>query len=93
MNFPKEPKDDGGFKTPTLRNIELTAPYFHDGSLASLDQAIDLMVAGGIKNPNLDEKLKHPVKVKRKDRKALKAFLLSLTGTSTFTGAPRSLPE
>jgi cytochrome c peroxidase len=93
MNFTKEPKDDGGFKTPTLRNIELTAPYFHDGSLASLDQAIDLMVAGGIKNPNLDEKLKHPVKVKRKDRKALKAFLLSLTGTSTFTGAPRSLPE
>ena len=93
MNFTKEPKDDGGFKTPTLRNIELTAPYFHDGSVASLDQVIDIMVKGGIKNPNLDEKLKHPVKVKPKDRKALKAFLLSLTGTSTFARAPGALPE
>jgi cytochrome c peroxidase len=93
MNATKDPKDDGQFKTPTLRNIELTDPYFHDGSVASLDQAIDLMIAGGIKNPNLDEKLKHPVKVKPKDRKALKAFLLSLTGTSTFTGPPTALPE
>lgn len=92
MNATKDPKDDGQFKTPTLRNIELTSPYFHDGSVASLDQVIDIMVAGGIKNPNLDEKLKHPVKVKPKDRKALKAFLLSLTGTSTFTRAPGSLP-
>lgn len=39
--------DVGKFKTPTLRNIELTAPYMHDGSIATLDQVLDHYEAGG----------------------------------------------
>lgn len=33
-------KDEGKFKTPTLRNVEITAPYMHDGSVASLQEVI-----------------------------------------------------
>jgi cytochrome c peroxidase len=92
MDATKDPKDDGKFKTPTLRDIAKTAPYFHDGGVKTLDEAIDFMVKGGKKNPNLDEKLK-PVKLSKKDRAALKAFLESLTGTATFTRAPSGLPK
>lgn len=91
MDATKDPKDDGKFKTPSLRDVAKTGPYFHDGSVKTLDEALDYMLAGGGKNPNLDEKLK-PHKLSAKDRAALKAFLLSLSGKSTFTGAPASLP-
>jgi cytochrome c peroxidase len=83
----KDAKDDGKFKTPTLRDVAKTAPYFHDGSAKTLDEALDTMLAGGKKNPNLDEKLK-PHKLSKKDRAALKAFLESLTGTPSYTAAP-----
>jgi cytochrome c peroxidase len=42
-----QPKDMGRFKAPTLRNIALTAPYMHDGSIATLEEAIDHYQAGG----------------------------------------------
>lgn len=87
MDATKDAKDDGKFKTPTLRDIAKTAPYFHDGSVASLSDAVDFMLKGGMKNPNRDEKLK-PNRLSAKDRKALLAFLESLTGTPTFTKAP-----
>jgi cytochrome c peroxidase len=83
----KDAKDDGKFKTPTLRDVAKTAPYFHDASAKTLDEALDTMLAGGKKNPNLDEKLKAH-KLSKKDRAALKAFLESLTGTPTYTAAP-----
>jgi cytochrome c peroxidase len=45
--FTGEPDDMGRFKPPTLRNIELTAPYMHDGSIATLEEVIDMYSAGG----------------------------------------------
>ncbi|MFZ5468120.1 MAG: cytochrome c peroxidase [Myxococcota bacterium] len=87
----KDEKDAGKFKTPPLRDIAKTAPYFHDGSAKTLDAAIDFMLKGGVKNPNLDEKLK-PQKLSKKDRAALEAFLQSLSGEYTFTRAPE-LPK
>jgi cytochrome c peroxidase len=87
MDATKDPKDDGKFKTPSLRDVAKTGPYFHDGSVASLSDAIDFMLKGGIKNPNRDEKLK-PNRLSARDRKSLQAFLESLTGTATFTKAP-----
>jgi cytochrome c peroxidase len=68
----------GAFKTPTLRGIALSAPYFHDGRAETLEQAVDLMLAGGIKNPNLDEKLQ-PAKITPRQRTQLLAFLKALT--------------
>lgn len=43
----KRPEDMGKFKVPTLRNIELTAPYMHDGSIATLGEVVDHYKAGG----------------------------------------------
>lgn len=43
------PDDMGAFKAPTLRNIELTAPYMHDGSIATLEEVLDHYAAGGRK--------------------------------------------
>jgi cytochrome c peroxidase len=83
----KADEDTGKFKTPSLRNVALTAPYFHDGHAKTLEEAIALMAGGGIKNPNLSAKLK-PQKLTVKEAKALKAFLESLTGESTYTTEP-----
>jgi len=47
-------EDFGKFKAATLRNIELTAPYMHDGRFATLDEAIDHYISGGHNPPNLD---------------------------------------
>lgn len=41
------PEDMGRFRAPTLRNVEVTAPYMHDGSIATLDEVIDHYAAGG----------------------------------------------
>lgn len=43
----REPRDVGRFKAPTLRNVAVTAPYMHDGSVATLDEAISHYAAGG----------------------------------------------
>jgi cytochrome c peroxidase len=87
MDATKDAKDDGKFKTPGLRDVAKTAPYFHDGSVASLSDAIDFMLKGGVKNPNRDEKLK-PTRLSARDRKALQAFVESLTGSPTYPKAP-----
>jgi len=48
-------KDTGAFKTPTLRDVARSAPYFHDGSVATLEEAVKFMVGGGADNPFLDK--------------------------------------
>jgi cytochrome c peroxidase len=50
----RQPKDLGAFKTSPLRDIELTGPYMHDGSLKTLREVIDFYNQGGELNPNLD---------------------------------------
>lgn len=50
--------DTGAFKTPSLRDIARSAPYFHDGSVATLAEAVDLMAAGGVDNPHRDPLLR-----------------------------------
>ena len=71
-------KMDGAFKTPTLRSISESGPYFHDARSAKVEDAVDFMLRGGIQNPNLDEKLK-PRKITAQERKQLLAFLKSLS--------------
>lgn len=50
----KQRNDIGAFKTPTLRNVAITAPYMHDGTLATLYDVMDHYNKGGIQNPFLD---------------------------------------
>ena len=68
----------GAFKTPTLRSVTETAPYFHDGRAKTLSEAIDIMLAGGIENPNRDEKLKKR-EITKAEKTALMEWLKSLT--------------
>src|SRR5262245_21776472 len=49
--------DVGAFRTPSLRNVELTAPYFHDGSAATLDDVVKFYLKGGNNNLNRDWQL------------------------------------
>jgi cytochrome c peroxidase len=69
----------GAFKTPTLRGISASAPYFHDGRAATLEEAVDVMLAGGIANPHLDKEKLQPAKITADQRKQLLAFLNALT--------------
>lgn len=94
-----DPADMGRFKAPTLRNIALTAPYMHDGSIETLDAVVAHYAAGGRTiadgphagvgsgNPNKSEFINGFV-LSAEDRTALIAFLESLTD-STFINDPR----
>jgi cytochrome c peroxidase len=72
--------DAGKFKAPTLRNIAVTAPYMHDGSVATLEDALDHYAGGGRThdNPNKDV-LIHGFPLSTTDRADLVAFLQALT--------------
>jgi cytochrome c peroxidase len=71
-------KQMGAFKTPTMRGVTLSAPYFHDGRAATLEEAVDLLVQGGIRNDNLDEKLQ-PAALTPQQKKELLTFLRAIT--------------
>jgi len=81
--------DAGKFSTPTLRNVALTAPYMHDGRFKSLDEVIEHYSSGVQRSPTLDPNLsKHPtegMQLSRADKKALVAFLKTLTDTNLPT--------
>src|SRR5215831_1164967 len=70
--------DIGAFRTPSLRNVELTAPYFHDGSAATLQDVVRFYVKGGNENPNRDWQLE-PVPLTESEQRELVAFLKALT--------------
>ena len=74
----REPKDVGAFKTPPLRDIELTAPYMHDGSQKTLREVIDFYNKGGEPNPNLDGGIRK-LDLTDQEISDLEAFLKSLT--------------
>jgi cytochrome c peroxidase len=79
--------DMGKFRVPTLRNVELTAPYMHDGSLATLDEVIDHYARGGHKSAHQDPRI-HPLRLSQAERADLVAFLRSLTDRE-FVADPR----
>lgn len=89
----KADADKDRFKAPTLRNIELTAPYMHDGSLATLEEVIDFYAAGGREltgGPNAGDGRRHPSKspfirgftLTEQEREDVIGFLRSLTDRS-----------
>lgn len=70
--------DAGKFKVPTLRNIGLTAPYMHDGSIATLEEVVDFLDTGGLAHPNKSD-LIVPLNLTSDEKEDLLAFLNSLT--------------
>ncbi len=75
----EDPKDSWKYKTPSLRNLVVTAPYMHDGSLSTLEEVVSFYDKGGDDNPEKDTLLK-PLDLSQDDQKALVAFLKTLTG-------------
>lgn len=74
-----DPSDEGKFRAPTLRNIERTAPYMHDGSVATLAEVIDHYAAGGRAAHRNRSPLLRPFTLTPAERDDLLAFLASLT--------------
>jgi cytochrome c peroxidase len=70
--------DIGAFRTPSLRNVALTAPYFHDGSAATLEEVVRFYLKGGNENPNRDWQLE-PVPLSEGEQRDLVEFLKALT--------------
>lgn len=87
----KDEKDKGAFKTPTVRNVALTAPYMHDGSQKTLEEVVEWYDKGGHPNPNLDPKIK-PLKLTAEEKADLVAYMKALTGELPKVEAGR-LPE
>ena len=71
-------EDRGAFRTPTLRNIELTAPYMHDGSMKTLEEVVDHYDKGGNPNSNLDPDVQR-LDLNDQEKRDLVEFLKTLT--------------
>lgn len=83
--FTGNPLDIGFFKAPTLRNIAVTAPYMHDGSIETLEEVLDHYAAGGrVPNPNTSEFVPGFV-LTDDERTDVLAFLESLTDEAALT--------
>jgi cytochrome c peroxidase len=74
-----DPTDLWRYKTPSLRNVALTAPYMHNGALLTLEEVIDYYDRGGTGHEGQDPKIA-PLGLTREEKHALVAFLRSLTG-------------
>jgi cytochrome c peroxidase len=72
------PQDTGAFRTPSLRNVAVTGPYMHDGSLPSLHEVVEFYNAGGVPNPYQSPILR-PLGLSQEEKHALVAFLKTLT--------------
>ena len=95
------PADNGKFKVPSLRYIELTAPNKHDGRFTNLEQVVDFYNAGVVDNPNLSPPLRNPppgpptprrLNLTQQQKDALVAFLRTLTDPNLATEVKYSDP-
>jgi cytochrome c peroxidase len=81
----------GAFKTPTLRDIALTAPYMHNGIYATLEEVVDHYDRGGDVKDNLSGEIK-PLALSPQEKAELVEFLKTLTGKPALVAVPR-LPQ
>lgn len=72
------PGDAGKFKIPSLRNVALTAPYMHDGSIAELEDVLRFFASGGLPHTNKDERMR-PLSLNEQDISDLVIFLTALS--------------
>ena len=96
--------DRRAFRTPSLRNVELTAPYMHDGVFSSLDQVIRFYDAGAsprhaeVSTSELDPLVANPLGLSAEDRAALESLLRALTDPGndidpSLRTVPQSVPS
>ena len=104
-NITGEPEDKGKFKSPTLRNIEFSAPYMHDGRFSTIDEVINHYNSGGHDSPTVDPLMKYtnsnPLDIPNQtglllteyEKSCLKAFLLTLSDDFFITNEIFSNPH
>jgi cytochrome c peroxidase len=80
----QDPADRWKYRTPSLRNIVLTSPYMHDGSLATVGDVVSFYDAGGTPNETLDPLIR-PLGLRADEREDLVSFLEALTGSDVST--------
>ena len=89
----KDTRDWGVFKVPTLREVEHSGPYMHDGSLKTLEEVVDYYDKGGISNKNLDSNIRK-LNLTDQEKKEIVAFLRALSGEGWQQAqAPSALPQ
>lgn len=88
--------DNGKFKTPSLRNIALTAPYMHDGRFNSLEEVLDFYSEGVNQSINIDSKMEYAhqkgVRLSKDEKRKIIAFLHTLTDSTFITNPEFSNP-
>jgi cytochrome c peroxidase len=92
LDSTRQPSDMGRFRAPTLRNIAVTAPYMHDGSIPTLEAAIDHYVSGGFKSRYRSERVRG-FRITAGEKADLLAFLESLTDRSFLTNPAFAAPS
>ena len=89
----KVEEDRGAFKTPTLREVEHSGPYMHDGSLKTLKEVVEHYDKGGIPNPYIDQRME-PLLLTTEEKSDLVAFLKGLSGEGwQHLKAPAEFPQ
>jgi cytochrome c peroxidase len=81
----------GAFKTPTLRDVERTAPYFHDGSAGDLMTVVEHYDLGGVAREGISPNMK-PLNLTRQEKEELVAFMKALTSPAQPIALPQ-LPQ
>src|SRR5262245_34820422 len=85
---------DGAFKSPTLRNVVLTAPYMHNGAFATLEEVIDFYSKGGGREAGFEvDRQIVPFELTVQEKEDLVAFLYALTDESALPEVPKSIPS
>lgn len=89
-----KPEDQGAFRTPALRNVAVTAPYFHTGEFPTLTSVIEFKNAGGYTTTfsDMEAVLMEPLRLTEQEQADLVAFLVTLTGELPPPHLLRQLP-
>jgi cytochrome c peroxidase len=92
FNVTRQSADIGAFKTPTLRDVELTAPYMHNGSIKTLIDVVRFYNRGAEPNSHLDQELK-PLNLSNPEMNSLVEFLRALTSDEVLRLAQTTKPQ
>ncbi len=74
--FTKIESNKGFFKVPTMRDVVDTAPYMHDGSIATLEEVMEFYDRGGIPNPHLSKEMRGRLNLTKQEKADLVTFMV-----------------
>jgi cytochrome c peroxidase len=93
MRLTQNAKDSLKFKVPTLRNIEFSYPYMHDGRFKKLSEVLIHYISGIQEGPTLSKKLRNKINLTSNEKVDLTAFLLTLTDREFLFNQKFSYPK